>query len=68
MIDTKISIKHFPDRKKPCLVLEQGNRGLVLGYFRSDEMVKVLDLAMGGSKSLVFECDKTINEMINEVY
>lgn len=40
MIDTKISIKHFPDRKKPCLVLEQGNRGLVLGYFRSDEMTK----------------------------
>ncbi len=27
-----LTIRHFPDRKRPCIVLEEGNRAVVLGY------------------------------------
>ena len=27
-----IAIRHFPDRKRPCIVLEENNQALVLGY------------------------------------
>lgn len=27
-----IAIRHFSDRKRPCLVLEEGNQAVVLGY------------------------------------
>lgn len=31
----------FPDRKKPCLVCEEGNKGTVVATFRSEEEVKM---------------------------
>ena len=31
----------FPDRKKPCLVCEEGNKGTVVATFRSEEEVKL---------------------------
>lgn len=27
-----LAIRHFPDKKKPCIVLEENNQALVLGY------------------------------------
>ena len=36
-IKTQLVIRHFPDRKKPCLVIEQGNQGIVLATFRNAE-------------------------------
>ena len=27
-----IAIRHYSDRKRPCLVLEEGNKAVVLGY------------------------------------
>jgi len=27
-----IAIRHFPDKKRPCIVLEENNQALVLGY------------------------------------
>ena len=27
-----IAIRHFPYRKRPCIVLEEGNQAVVLGY------------------------------------
>ena len=27
-----LAIRHFPDRKRPCIVLEEGNQAVVLGY------------------------------------
>lgn len=27
-----LAIRHFPDRKRPCIVLEENNQALVLGY------------------------------------
>jgi hypothetical protein len=32
---TALVIRHFPDRKKPCLVLEQGNECIVIGTLRN---------------------------------
>ena len=27
-----LAIRHFPDKKRPCIVLEENNQALVLGY------------------------------------
>ena len=27
-----LAVRHYPDRKRPCLVLEEGNQAVVLGY------------------------------------
>lgn len=27
-----LAIRHFPDKKRPCIVLEEGNQTVVLGY------------------------------------
>ena len=27
-----LAIRHFPDRKRPCIVLEEDSRAIVLGY------------------------------------
>lgn len=40
-METRIAVRHFPDRKKPCLVVEQGNCGAVLATFRNDYCAKV---------------------------
>ena len=33
----KIGAYNFPNRKKPCLCIEEGNRIVVYGYFNSSE-------------------------------
>ncbi len=32
-----LTIRHFPDRKRPCIVLEEGNRAVVIGYLTDRE-------------------------------
>ena len=34
---TKIGAYRFPDRKKPCLCIEEGNRIVVYGHFNTFE-------------------------------
>ena len=34
---TKLVIRQFPDRKKPCICLEQGNQAIVIGTIRNAE-------------------------------
>ena len=64
----QIVIRHFPDRKKPCLVLEQGNQGIVLGTFRNAEMERLYTLALGGNNTIVMNYEKrTLDEMLEEV-
>lgn len=41
-----IAIRHFPDRKRPCIVLEEGNQGLVLGYLTDRKREKWLRMAL----------------------
>lgn len=64
----QIVIRHYPDRKKPCLVLEQGNQGIVLGTFRNAEMERLYTLALGGSNTIVMNYEKrTLDEILKEV-
>jgi len=32
-----LAIRHYPDRKRPCIVLEEGNQAVVLGYLTNKE-------------------------------
>ena len=64
----QIVIRHFPDRKKPCLMLEQGNQGIILATFRNKEMEKLYTLALGGNNVIAISGDKrSIDEMLKEV-
>lgn len=36
-----IYVAHFPERKKPCLVVEENNRGTIVATFRSEDDVKL---------------------------
>lgn len=38
--DIFIGVRHYPDRKKHCLVIERGNEGLILGTLRNEDMVR----------------------------
>ena len=47
-VDFRRGYEIFPDRKKPMLVIEEGNKGYAIAVFRSEEnakyfMVKLLD-------------------------
>lgn len=44
----QIVVRHFPNRKKPCLMLEEGNQGIVLGTFKNEEMVELFRRFLGG--------------------
>lgn len=44
--DIFIGVRHYPDRKKPCLVIERGNEALVLGTFRNEQMVDEFEKAL----------------------
>lgn len=64
----QIVIRHYPDRKKPCLVLEQGNQGIVLGTFRNAEMERLYTLALGENNTIVMNYEKrTLDEILKEV-
>ena len=41
-----IAIRHFPDRKRPCIVLEENNQALVLGYLTDRKREKWLRMAL----------------------
>lgn len=41
-----ITIRHFPDRKRPCIVLEEGNQAVVLGYLTDRKREKWLRMAL----------------------
>ena len=41
-----LAIRHFPDRKRPCIVLEEGNQALVLGYLTDRKREKWLRMAL----------------------
>ena len=45
---TRLEIHHFPDRKKPCLCLEQDNRCIVIGTLRNEECEELYYEFCGG--------------------
>lgn len=46
---TRIVIRHFPDRKKPCLCIEQGNQAIVIGTFRNKDCEELYEEFLGGN-------------------
>lgn len=46
-----IAIRHFPDKKRPCIVLEENNQALVLGYLTDRKREKWLRMALMAEKS-----------------
>jgi len=45
---TNLVIRHFPDRIKPCICLEQGNQALVIGTLRNKECEELWDRFLQG--------------------
>ena len=41
-----IGAMSFPDRKKPCLVVQRGNVGTVIGTFRNVNAVEEFEIAL----------------------
>ena len=46
---TSVAVRHYPDRKKPCLVIEQGNQGLVLATFQNEKCVEIYERFLQGN-------------------
>lgn len=44
----KIVIRHYPDRKNPCLCVEKGNQAIVVGTIKGEDAVKTLESALDG--------------------
>lgn len=63
----RIVVRKYPDRKKPCLVLEQGNQGIVLATFQNDKMMKLYFEALGGNKMIEILNDHRSIEKLLEV-
>jgi hypothetical protein len=57
-----LAIRHFPDRKKPCIVLEEGNQALVLGYLTNKKREKWLRMA------LMIENEFQVAIQVNSLY
>lgn len=64
----KICVRKFTDRKRPCLVLEQGNHGVVLAMFRNEKMVKVFMKALKGNVIDIPGNTKTVDQILEEVH
>lgn len=41
-----IGTMHYPDRKKPSLVIQRGNQALVIGTLRNEEMIDEFEKAL----------------------
>ena len=68
-----LAIRHYPDRKRPCIVLEdeQGRQSLVLGYLINMEHEKLLRKALMmentiGTLSIRIDSLYDLNEIIAE--
>lgn len=57
-----LAIRHFPDRKRPCIVLEEGNQALVLGYLTDKKREKWLRMA------LMLENEYQVAIQVNSLY
>lgn len=57
-----LAIRHFPDKKRPCIVLEEGSQGIVLGYLTDRKREKWLRMA------LMREDDFQLAVQVNSLY
>lgn len=57
-----LAIRHFTDRKRPCIVLEEGNQALVLGYLTDKKRENWL------RKALMMENEFQLSMQVNSLY
>lgn len=57
-----LAIRHFPDKKRPAIVLEEGNQALVLGYLTDAKREKWL------RKALMMENQYQLAIFVNSLY
>ena len=60
----RVAVRRFPDRKKPCLMIESGNAGLLVASFRNEDMARLFEILLG---TIVVDDKRTIDEMLEEV-
>ena len=62
---TSLVVRHFPDRQKPCLMLEQDTQGFVLGTFRNEACAQMFQKFLGGY-GIAKDIDQTIEELLDD--
>lgn len=57
LTDGEISIGafNFPDRKKPCLCIEEGNQCVIYGHFNSQDAANEFMIRLGHMVGAIFE-------------
>ena len=64
-----LAIRHFPDRKRPCLVLEEGNQCVVLGYLtdrkRECWLRRAFTCGARTQWAIKFNCPFTLDEILD---
>lgn len=63
----QIVVRHYPDRKKPCLVLEQGCQGVILATFKNSEMERLYTEVLGGKNVIQILGEWTLEDFLREV-
>lgn len=49
LVTTKIVVRHFPDRAKPCLCIEQGNQAMIIATFKNKQSEELFCEFLGGN-------------------
>ena len=65
MKSTFLVVRHYPDRKKPCLVIEQGNTGIVLATFRNEASAELFKHFIGEENECLY---RALDDDINILY
>lgn len=59
-----LAIRHYPDRKKPAVVLEQGNQAVILGYLTDKRREQWLNTALDVKQAAFeFECPWNLEQI-----
>lgn len=59
-----IAIRHFPDRKNPCLVVEEGNHGLIVANFKGEKHAQLVQNLLGENVALKVRSDSSLDDLI----
>jgi hypothetical protein len=65
MKSTFLAVRTYPDRKKPCLVIEQGNTGIVLATFRNEASADVFKEFIGKENECLY---RALEDDISKLY
>ena len=65
MKSTFLTVRHYLDRKKPCLVIEQGNTGIVLATFKNEASADVFKEFIGKENECLY---RALEDDISELY